>query len=308
MDERLATNATLENISVSINMLDMIWSPDTIFYNGRKSHLHVVPQPNRFIRIVAYSESDVIYKWRYGDSESVELAPNMQMSQFDLINFSASHSTILRKSTYHSMLSVRFDLKRHTGYFLINIFIPCMLLVILSWVSFWINREATSDRIALGTTTVLTMTFLALDSRSDLPRVSYATALDLYIAMCFLFVLATILEFAVVHHFTKIRHGDAIHIPVPVPAEYIRQRRLQRLKQLNNGTSEAPTNNRTFLTRSASSRLRVWCSSLKYKITSSRRRKEPEVNSVSMLDKACRILFPTVFAILNLAYWIMYSA
>lgn len=51
MDERLATNATLENISVSINMLDMIWSPDTIFYNGRKSHLHVVPQPNRFIRI-----------------------------------------------------------------------------------------------------------------------------------------------------------------------------------------------------------------------------------------------------------------
>ena len=36
------------------------------------------------------------------------------------------------------------------GYFLINVYVPCSLLVILSWVSFWINREATADRIALG--------------------------------------------------------------------------------------------------------------------------------------------------------------
>ena len=36
------------------------------------------------------------------------------------------------------------------GYFLINVYIPCSLLVVISWVSFWINREATADRIALG--------------------------------------------------------------------------------------------------------------------------------------------------------------
>ena len=50
----------------------------------------------------------------------------------------------------HSMLTVKFGLRRHTGYFLIHIVIPCSLLVVLSWVSFWINREATADRIALG--------------------------------------------------------------------------------------------------------------------------------------------------------------
>ena len=27
---------------------------------------------------------------------------------------------------------------------------PCVLLVVISWVSFWLNREATSDRITLG--------------------------------------------------------------------------------------------------------------------------------------------------------------
>ena len=50
----------------------------------------------------------------------------------------------------HSILSVHFFLRRHMGYFLINVYVPCCLLVVLSWVSFWINREATSDRIALG--------------------------------------------------------------------------------------------------------------------------------------------------------------
>lgn len=51
--ERLATNtnASMENISVSIKILERIWFPDTVFYNGRKSYLHMVPTPNRFIRI-----------------------------------------------------------------------------------------------------------------------------------------------------------------------------------------------------------------------------------------------------------------
>ena len=51
----------------------------------------------------------------------------------------------------HSILTVFFDFRRHTGFFLIQVYLPCCLLVILSWVSFWINREATSDRISLGT-------------------------------------------------------------------------------------------------------------------------------------------------------------
>ena len=52
-DERLATNSSLEkeNISVSIKILEKIWYPDTVFYNGRKSYLHMVPAPNRFVRI-----------------------------------------------------------------------------------------------------------------------------------------------------------------------------------------------------------------------------------------------------------------
>lgn len=49
-----------------------------------------------------------------------------------------------------SVLMVSFHLKRHMGYFIIEVYAPCTMLVVLSWVAFWINREATADRVALG--------------------------------------------------------------------------------------------------------------------------------------------------------------
>lgn len=85
------------------------------------------------------------------------------------------------------------------------------MIVVLSWVSFWIHREATSDRVGLGITTVLTLSTISLDSRTDLPKVRYATALDWFILMSFFYCIATLLEFAGVHYFTKVGSGE---IPV----------------------------------------------------------------------------------------------
>ena len=57
------------------------------------------------------------------------------------------------------------------GYYLIQMYIPSLLIVILSWVSFWINMDAAPARVGLGITTVLTMTTLSSGSRASLPKV-----------------------------------------------------------------------------------------------------------------------------------------
>lgn len=89
-----------------------------------------------------------------------------------------------------------------------KVYVPCILIVILSWVSFWIHREATSDRVGLCITTVLTLSTISLDSRTDLPKVRYATALDWFLLMSFFYCIATLLEFAGVHYFTKVGSGE----------------------------------------------------------------------------------------------------
>lgn len=52
------------------------------------------------------------------------------------------------------------------------------------------------------------MTFLGLEARTDLPKVSYPTALDFFVFLSFAFIFATILQFAIVHYFTKYGSGE----------------------------------------------------------------------------------------------------
>lgn len=49
-----------------------------------------------------------------------------------------------------SVLQASFHLKRATGYYLLNVYIPCFMLVLLSWVTFFLNREASAARTSLG--------------------------------------------------------------------------------------------------------------------------------------------------------------
>ena len=64
----------------------------------------------------------------------------------------------------------------------------------------------------LGITTVLTLSTIALESRTDLPKVHYATALDWFIICSFGYCIATLLEFAGVHYFTKVHNCDFTRI------------------------------------------------------------------------------------------------
>ena len=55
-------------------------------------------------------------------------------------------------------LQVEFILERQFGFYLLQTYIPSSLIVVLSWVSFWISYDSVPARVALGVTTVLTMT------------------------------------------------------------------------------------------------------------------------------------------------------
>jgi glycine receptor alpha-3 len=79
------------------------------------------------------------------------------------------------------------------GYYLIQIYIPSGLIVVISWVSFWLNRNATPARVALGITTVLTMTTLMSSTNAALPKISYAKSIDVYLGACFVMVFASLL-------------------------------------------------------------------------------------------------------------------
>lgn len=69
----------------------------------------------------------------------------------------------------YQRLSLSFILQRNIGYFLFQTYLPSILIVVLSWVSFWINHEATSARVALGNPHRTSFTFSCASFQVLLP-------------------------------------------------------------------------------------------------------------------------------------------
>ena len=88
---------------------------------------------------------------------------------------------------------------RDIRYYIIQVYVPSVLIVTLSWVSFWLDLEAIPARVSLGVLTVLTLNTHGSNVQSSLPKVSYIKAIDVWTVTCLLFVFAALLEFAYVN-------------------------------------------------------------------------------------------------------------
>ncbi|XP_036124562.1 gamma-aminobutyric acid receptor subunit alpha-4 isoform X1 [Molossus molossus] len=244
IDKRLKYDGPIEILRLNNMMVTKVWTPDTFFRNGKKSVSHNMTAPNKLFRIMrngtilytmrltisaecpmrlvdfpmdghacplkfgsyAYPKSEMIYTWTKGPEKSVEVPKeSSSLVQYDLIGQTVSSETIKSITGEYVVMTVYFHLRRKMGYFMIQTYIPCIMTVILSQVSFWINKESVPARTVFGITTVLTMTTLSISARHSLPKVSYATAMDWFIAVCFAFVFSALIEFAAVNYFTNIQ-------------------------------------------------------------------------------------------------------
>ncbi|XP_056456478.1 gamma-aminobutyric acid receptor subunit alpha-4 [Gadus chalcogrammus] len=242
VDRRLTYEGPVEILRLNNLMVTKVWTPDTFFRNGKRSVAHNMTAPNKLFRIMkngtilytmrltisaecpmklvdfpmdghacplkfgsyAYPKTEVIYTWTKGPEHSVEVPPeSSSLVQYDLTGHTVSSETIKSITGEYVVMTVHFHLKRKMGYFMIQTYIPCIMTVILSQVSFWINKESVPARTVFGITTVLTMTTLSISARHSLPKVSYATAMDWFIAVCFAFVFSALIEFAAVNYFTN---------------------------------------------------------------------------------------------------------
>ncbi|KRX63517.1 Glutamate-gated chloride channel, partial [Trichinella sp. T9] len=100
----------------------------------------------------------------------------------------------------YSCLRTILTLKREYSYYLITLYIPSFMLVVVSWVNFWIDKDAVPARVSLGVTTLLTMTTQASGVNAKLPPVSYTKAIDVWIGVCLAFIFGALLEFALVNY------------------------------------------------------------------------------------------------------------
>uniref|UniRef100_A0A4W6BTJ7 Glycine receptor, alpha 4a n=1 Tax=Lates calcarifer TaxID=8187 RepID=A0A4W6BTJ7_LATCA len=251
-----------------------------------------------------YTMNDLIFEWL--SENPVQVADDLTLPQFVLkeekdLGYCTKHYNTGK----FTCIEVKFHLERQMGYYLIQMYIPSLLIVILSWVSFWINMDAAPARVGLGITTVLTMTTQSSGSRASLPKVSYVKAIDIWMAVCLLFVFAALLEYAAVN-FVSRQHK-----------EFIRLRKKQRQQRIE---EELVRESRGFYFRgyglghclqtkdgAAVEGATVFTPPPPVTMYDGEVLHKRFVDRAKRIDTISRAVFPLSFLIFNIFYWITYK-
>ncbi|CAJ0577752.1 unnamed protein product, partial [Mesorhabditis spiculigera] len=234
--------------SEQADLSQQIWMPDTFFQNEKEARRHLIDKPNVLIRIhedgsilysvrlslvlscpmsleyypldrqdclidlasYAYTTDDIEYVWKRENPIQQKQGLRQSLPSFELADVTTDYCTSRTNTGAYSCLRTILMLRREFSYYLLQLYIPSFMLVIVSWVSFWLDKDSVPARVTLGVTTLLTMTTQSSGINSKLPPVSYTKAIDVWIGVCLAFIFGALLEFALVNYAARkdmVRHG-----------------------------------------------------------------------------------------------------
>lgn len=147
--------------------------------------------------IVSHTTDDLVFQW--DPTTPLVVSDHIELPQVSLIDNKTSDCTQVYSTGNFTCLEVIFKLKRRLVYYIFNTYIPTCLIVIMSWVSFWIKPEAAPARVTLGVTSLLTLSTQHAKSQSSLPPVSYLKAVDAFMSVCTVFVFLALMEYCLIN-------------------------------------------------------------------------------------------------------------
>ncbi|XP_063722665.1 gamma-aminobutyric acid receptor subunit alpha-6-like [Symsagittifera roscoffensis] len=249
---------------------------------------------------LGFDDAEISLKWNAVAITHQEII----MSQFDFL----SHNTSVREFKIKSMdeaqteLVLQYLLKRQTTYYVGQIFLPSLWIVIISWTTFYINPEAVAARTSIALTCALSMMTLTTGCIGSLPSSHGCTPVGIYLSTCFLFVFAALIEFAFATFVqTHLKHKAVKNIRKQSRPDFNRSHQSlkedMKLQTLTRRSVLFDSNLRSTQTRDA----------VQVQI--------PQINSNSCwhlmgsnpvkIDVYSRFLYPLAFILFNVVFWIL---
>ncbi|XP_058504977.1 glycine receptor, beta b [Solea solea] len=225
-----------DSLTVDPGMFKCLWKPDLFFANEKSANFHDVTQENILLFIFrngdvlismrlsvtlscpldltlfpmdtqrckmqlesfGYTTDDLRFMWQTGDPVQMDA---IALPQFDIKHEDIDYGNCTKfysGTGYYTCVEVIFTLRRQVGFYMMGVYAPTLLIVVLSWLSFWINPDASAARVPLGILSVLSLSSECTSLASELPKVSYVKAIDIWLIACLLFGFASLVEYAVV--------------------------------------------------------------------------------------------------------------
>ncbi|XP_023303199.2 pH-sensitive chloride channel 2 [Lucilia cuprina] len=202
-----------------------------------------------------YNTSELVIHWE--QKRPITFDPDLHLTEYVLQKAWSNETVInadlndLRHGAFagnYSSLSFTVHLTREVGFYLMDYFLPSMLIVGISWVSFWLQADQAPPRIMLGTTTMLTFITLASAQGKTLPKVSYIKVSEVWFLGCTLFIFGSLLEFAFVNTIWRrkrnvdVKSMSSKHILKSTLSPRLSRRKTSRSRSFSTGTTMGSDN------------------------------------------------------------------
>ncbi|XP_028175719.1 glutamate-gated chloride channel isoform X3 [Ostrinia nubilalis] len=149
---------------------------------------------------ISYEQSAITYVWK-NDEDTLRKSPSLTTLNAYLIQNQTIPCPI--KASWrgnYSCLKVDLIFTRDRSFYFTTVFIPGIILVTSSFITFWLEWNAVPARVMIGVTTMLNFFTTSNGFRSTLPVVSNLTAMNVWDGVCMCFIYASLLEFVCVNY------------------------------------------------------------------------------------------------------------
>ncbi|XP_069157419.1 glycine receptor subunit alphaZ1 isoform X2 [Procambarus clarkii] len=227
------------------NLVKAIWKPEVYFPNAKHAEFQFVTVPNVLVRInpkgvifymlrlklvfscmmelsafpldsqvctmevASFSKTMKELSLLWKAEGPVKMYKDLRMPQFEINDIVATTCQESFQIGNYSCLVAEFHMRRAIGFHLVQSYLPTILIVVISWVSFWMDVDSVPGRTTLGVTTLLTVSSKSSGIQGGLPQVSYVKAIDVWMGACTAFVFCALLEFTLVNYLWRKRPGGA---------------------------------------------------------------------------------------------------
>lgn len=94
--------------------------------------------------------------------------------------------------------ALHFEAQRYATYYIWQVLLTMVLIVMMSWAAFWVQLDHVGVRIGITTSSMLTLIAHRFVLASQLPRLSYMTRMDYFtVGSTFLVFLALVVAVAI---------------------------------------------------------------------------------------------------------------
>ncbi|XP_049821059.1 glutamate-gated chloride channel isoform X4 [Aethina tumida] len=181
---------------------------------------------------ISYEMTAIKYVWK-NDEDVLRKSPSLTTLNAYLIENQTLICPI--KSSWrgnYSCLKVDLIFTRDRAFYFTTVFIPGIILVTSSFITFWLEWNAVPARVMIGVTTMLNFFTTSNGFRSTLPVVSNLTAMNVWDGVCMCFIYASLLEFVCVNYVGRKRPlHNVVYRPGENPVTQLSMSKLIKIKR-----------------------------------------------------------------------------